>query len=56
MPQQKIKVIVNIPDKSVLEKRMARALAKVVIGRVNKLDIDERKIVYDEILRRLKNT
>lgn len=55
MKKQEIKVIVNTPDEEVLQEIMAKAIASIIIDRINGVGIKQRKLIYERILKGFNN-
>lgn len=51
MKKQEIEVIINTPDEEILQEMMAKAIAQVIIGKINSITIKDKKLVYEQILK-----
>ncbi|KPU27671.1 hypothetical protein TR13x_03860 [Caloranaerobacter sp. TR13] len=50
MKNQEIEVIVNTPGEEILQEMIAKAIASIVIDRINGVGIKQRKLIYKRIL------
>lgn len=51
MKNQEIEVIVNTPDEEILQEMMAKAIASIIIDRINELSGKNVKLVVDKIIK-----
>ncbi|MGF7058998.1 hypothetical protein [Brassicibacter mesophilus] len=54
--KQNIEVVMNITNAENLEKLMAKAIAEIVINRIDKLPDEIKEYAYNEVLRSLENS
>ena len=55
MGTQKIEVVMNIPDMKIAENLMTKAFNEILSDKINKLPVEQRKGLCDEILEMIKN-
>jgi len=46
-----IEIIINIQDNEVIEKLMAKAIGQLIVDRINRISIEHRREVCEEILK-----
>ncbi|QEK11656.1 hypothetical protein FQB35_04375 [Crassaminicella thermophila] len=51
MAKQKIKVVVNIPDKEYASELKAKAMADIIAARISKLPYEQQILAYEKIER-----
>lgn len=50
----KIKVVLNIEDEDVFKRKLKEALAELIIDKINALPSNQRMLVYNGLLEKLK--
>ncbi|WP_427340442.1 hypothetical protein [Caloranaerobacter sp. DY30410] len=55
MKNQEIEVIVNTPDEEILQEMMAKAIASIVMGKINNMYTTKIESLYERIFEKLKN-
>jgi len=53
--KQNIEVVMNITNAENLEKLMSKAIAEIIINRIEKLPDDIKEYAYNEVIRSLEN-